>query len=115
MIINKISVLCTITFLQTHMFKPLMEESPFSVKVSLNEFQDLIDRACVYNTISDETNVIFISNLEDITMSPYAEQPRSMLCGKLEKLFIEQDDPPPPDREEFDHTFLPNCFRHLRQ
>ena len=42
-----------------------MEEMPFYVKVSLNEIQDMIDRGCVYNIITDEINNIFISNLKD--------------------------------------------------
>ena len=45
-IINKKSVPCTITYIQTHMFKPNMEEMLFYVKVSLNEFQYMIDRGC---------------------------------------------------------------------
>ena len=45
-IINKISVPCTITYIQTHMFKPNMEEMLFYVKVSLNEFQNMIYRGC---------------------------------------------------------------------
>ena len=43
-IINKISVPGTIKHIQTHMFKPIKEEKPFYVKVSLNEFQNLVDR-----------------------------------------------------------------------
>ena len=83
-IINKISVPCTITYIQTHIFKPIMEEIPFHVKLSLNEFQNMIDRGCKYNITTDEINIIFISKLEDITISHYVEQPRSMLCRKLE-------------------------------
>ena len=64
-IINMISAPCTITFLQTHMFKRIMEEMPYYVKVSLNEIQDMIDRGCVYNIKTDEINNIFISNPKD--------------------------------------------------
>ena len=52
-IINKISVPHTITYIQTHMFKPIMEEMPFYVKISLNEFQIMIDRGCDYKIITD--------------------------------------------------------------
>ena len=56
---------------------------------------------------------MFISNLKDITISQYVEQPRSMLCRKLEKIYIEQYDPPSPDREDFDYKFFPEGFRHI--
>ena len=91
--INKISVPSTITYIQTHMFKPIMEEMPFYVKVSLNEFQNMIDRGCEYNIITDEISFIFKSKFKDITISHYVEQPRPMLCRKLERNYIELDDP----------------------
>ena len=112
MIINKISVPCTITIQKTHMFKSIMEEIPVYVEVSSHEFLDIIDRICVYNIITDEINIIFISNLQNITIQHYLEQPRSMLCRKLERDYIEEDDPPPEHRN-FDYNFLPNCFRHI--
>ena len=37
----------------------------------------------------DELTIIFISEIEDISYLQYKEQPRSMLCRKLEKFFIE--------------------------
>ena len=96
------------------MFRPIMEEIPFYVKVSLNEFQNTIDRGCVYNIITDEINIIFISKLKDITISHYVEQPRSMLSRKRERNYIELDDPP-PDPEDFHYKFLPECFRHINK
>ena len=87
---------------------------PFYVKVSLNEFQNLIDRGCEYNIITDEINIIFISKLKDITISQYMEQPRSMLFGKLERNYIELDDLP-PGPEDFHYNFLPECFRHINK
>ena len=39
---------------------------------------------CVYNIISDEINIIFISNLKEMTLQHYMEQPRSMLGRKFE-------------------------------
>ena len=113
-IINKISVPCTITYLQTHMFKPIMEEMPVCVKVPLNEVQNMIDRRCVYNLITDEINILFISKLKDITISHYVEQPRSMLCRKLERNSIELDDPA-LDPEDFDYHFFPECFRLINK
>ena len=94
------------------MFKPIMEEMPFYVKVSLNEFQNMIDRGCEYKIITDEKSIIFISKLKHITITDYLEQPRSMLCRKLERNHIEEDDPP-RDPEDFDYKFLPECFRHI--
>ena len=113
-IINKISVPCTITFLQSHLFQPIMEERPFYVKVTLNEFQIMIDRGCVYNIVTDEIKIVLISKLKDVTISHYVKQPRSMLCRKLEKNSIEEDDPP-PDYSDFDYNFLPEFFRHLNK
>ena len=111
-IINKISVPCTITYLQTHMFKPIVEEMPFYVKVSLNKLQNMIARGCRCNIMTDEINITFRSKLNDITISHYVEQPRSMLCRKLERNHIEEDDLPP---EDFDYKFLPECFRHINK
>ena len=108
MIINKISVPCTITYRKTHMFKPNMEEIPIYVEVSSHEFLDLVDRNCVYNIITDEIDIIFLSKLEDMTLRHYMKQPRSMLCRRLERNCIEED-----DDVYFDYNFIPNCFRHI--
>ena len=90
------------------MFKPFMEEKSFYVKVSLNEFQNMIDRGCEYNVITNEINIIFISKLEDNSISHYVNQPRSMLCRKVERNYIEEEEP-----GDFDYKFLPECFRHV--
>ena len=60
MIIKKISIGLTITLRRTHMFKPDMFERPIYVQVSKREFLDIVDRKCVYNTISHE---IYIYNI----------------------------------------------------
>ena len=96
------------------LFKPIIEEMSFYAKVSLNKFQNMIDRGCNYNITTDEVNIILISKLKDITLSHYIEQPISMLCRKLERHHIEEDDPP-PDFKDFDYNFLPECFRHLNK
>ena len=108
------SVPCTITYIQTHMFKPIMEEIPFYVKVSSNEIQSTIDRGCVLNLITDEINILFISKVKDITISYFVEQPGSMLCRKLEIIYIELDDPP-LDPTHSGYKFLPECFRHINK
>ena len=111
MIINKISIPRTITLQRTHMFNPDMFEIPIYVKVSEREFLDIFDRNCVYYTISNEIEILFISDLKEMTIQHYMNQPRSMLSRKLERDFIEESDPPPDDRD-FDYNFLPYSFRH---
>ena len=112
MIINKISVPRTITLQRTDMFKPDVFEIPIYVEVSKRKFQDIVDRNCAYNIISDEIDRIFISKFKELTLQNYMKQPRSILCRKLERNYIEESDPPPDDRD-FDYNFLPYCFRHI--
>ena len=112
MIINKISIPRTITLQKTHMFKPDMVEIPIYVKVSEREFQDIVDRNCVYNIISDEIDIIFISKLKEMTLQHYMKQPRSMLCRKLERNYIEENCQILKNRD-FDQNFLSYCFRHI--
>ena len=89
-----------------------MFKIPIYVKVTEREFLDFVDRNCVYNTISDEIDIIFISKLREMTLQHYMKQPRSMSCRKLERNFIEESDPP-PDGRHFEYNFLPYCFRHI--
>ena len=112
MIINKITVPCTNTYQKTHPFRPFMFEIPIYVEVSSHEFLDIVNSNCVYNIITDEINIIFISNLKEMTLQHYIEQPRSMLCRKLERNYIEENYPK-PDEMDFDYNFLPYCFRQI--
>ena len=112
MIIKKISFPRTITLLRTHMFRPNMFELPIYVKVTEREFLDVVDRNCVYNTISDEVDIIFISKLREMTLQHYMEQPRSMLCRTLERIYIEESEGSLNDRD-FEYNFLPYCFRDI--
>ena len=107
MIINKVSILRTITLQRTHMFKPDMVEIPIYIKVSERDFLEIVDRNCVYNTISDEIDIIFISKFKEMTLQHYCEQARSMLCRKLERFYIEENE------HDFEYNFLPNCFSHI--
>ena len=111
-IIKKISIQRTITLRRTHLLKPDVFETPIYVKVSEREFLDIVDRNCAYNIISDEIDIIFISKPKEITLQHYMEQPRSMLCRKLERNYIAENDPPNDDRH-FDYNLLPYCFRHI--
>ena len=89
-----------------------MFELPIYVEVSAPEFLDIVDRNSVYNKITDEINIIFISNLKNITLQHYIEQPRSLLCRKVEINYTEENDPQ-PDEMDFDYNFIPNCFKHI--
>ena len=107
-IINKISVPCTITFQKTHMFKPDIFELPIYVEVSEREFLEIVDRNCANNIISDKIDIILITKFKEMTLQHYMKQPRSMLCGKLEGNYIEEE-----GDVYFDCNFLPYCFRHI--
>ena len=61
------------------------------------------------NDFCDEITIIFISDLNDVTFFHYLEQPRSMLCRKLEKKIFEED------FEDFDYNWLPNWFRQIKR
>ena len=111
MIINKISIPHTITLQRTHMFKPDMFEIPIYVKVSQRKFLDVVDRNCAYN-ISDEIDIIFISKLNEMTLQHYIKQPRSMLCRRLERYYIDEDYQI-VDNSDYEYNFLPYCFRNI--
>ena len=91
------------------MFKPDVFEIPIYVKVSEREFLDKVDRHRAYNIISDEIGIIFISKLKEVTLQHFMKQPRSMLCRKLERNYIAENDTPTDDRD-FDYNFPPYCF-----
>ena len=101
--INKISVPSTITLEKPHLFKPCMVELPIVIRLSPFDFLDTFDRNM--NNGNDEINILFIFDLKIITLSHYMNQPRSMLCRKLERKFIEED------FRDFNYNWLPKCFR----
>ena len=47
-----------------------------------------------------------------MTLQNYMKQPRSILCRKLKRNYIGENDPL-PDKRYFDYNFLPYCFRHI--
>ena len=71
MSITKVSIPWRITFRKTHMFKPDMFEIPIYVEVSKRAFQDIVDRSCAYNIISDEIDIILISKFKEMTLQNY--------------------------------------------
>ena len=111
-IINKISIPRTITLQKTHMFQPVIFEIPIYVKVSEHEFLNIVDRNCVYNIISDEIDILFISELKEMTLQHFMNQPRSMLCRKLERDYIEENYQI-VDNSDYEYNFLPYCLRNI--
>ena len=96
-VIDKIPVPC-VMIVRKHLF--------VTEKVEPIDFLDTFSNNCINEEV-DETNIIFISDLKGMTFFHYMEQPKSMLCGKLERNFIQED------FAAFDYIWLPNCFRHL--
>ena len=47
-----------------------------------------------------------------MTLQHYMKQPRSMLCRKLERIYIEESEGSLNDRD-FEYNFLPYRFRHI--
>ena len=105
-LINKISVRVTFIFQGNHFSKPKWRELPIYVRMSSVDFIAILERTCKNNEV-DEIKIIIISYVKQITLSHYRDQPRSMLCRKLERKFIEED------FGAFDYNWLPNCFRHI--
>ena len=53
---------------------------------SCGEYLDSLD---LDQNFCDEINIIFISNLKDITFVHFMEQPKSMLCRKIVRNIID--------------------------
>ena len=82
-----------------------MIELPAVIRMSPLDFLDTFDMNI--NNEVDEIKKIIISDLKDIKFSHYMAQPKSMLCRKLTRKFIEED------FGDFDYNWLPKCFRHI--
>ena len=87
-----------------------MFEVPIYLGVTEKEFLNIVDRNCVYNIISDEIDIIFISELKEMILQHYMNQPRSMFCRKLERNYIAENNPRIYDLD-YEYNFLPYCFR----
>ena len=105
-IINKISVPSIIKLRKLHLFEPGVTELPNILKIPAFDFPDQFNEECV-NDMVDEINILFISDLNDITFFHYMEQPKSMLCRKLIQNVIGED------YGVFDSYWLPKCFRNI--
>ena len=105
-LINKISVPSTITLQKPYLFKPNLIELSIVVRVPPFDFPDTVDRSCINDEV-DEINIIFISDLDNITFSHYMTQPKSMIQRKLINNFIKQD------YGDFNCNWRPKCFRQI--
>ena len=68
LISNKISVSCSISYMQTKPSDPIMERMAIDINTPLNKFLDMVNMNCVYKRKSDEINITFRSNFRDITI-----------------------------------------------
>ena len=89
-----------------------------SIQYDVNSVTKIFMGSCVdyldtyYNSVNDfcdEIKRIFISDLRDISFFHYMKQPKSMLCRKLVKNFIEEE-----NFEDYEYKWLPNCFELLK-
>ena len=106
MLINKISVPCIITHHKPHLFKPSIIELIEIERVQPIDFLDTFNRNCI-NYEVDEINIIFISDLKNLTFFHCMSQPKRLFCRKLVKNFIEED------FGDFNCMWLHNGFRHI--
>ena len=81
-------------------------ELPIMLKIPAYDYLDQYNKECVIDKI-DEIDIIFISDVDDITLFHYMEQPNSMLCRKLIGKFLEEK------FGYFDYNWLPRCFRNI--
>ena len=105
-LINKISLPSTITLQKPYLFTPSINELPIVERVQSLDFLDIFDRNCINGEV-DGINIIFISDLKDISFLHYMTHPRSMLYRKFERILIEGD------YGKFNYNWLPNSFRHI--
>ena len=103
MLINKISIPSAITLEKQHLFSSSTFELPIVLKVPANDSLDQFDKECILDEV-DEINIIFVSDLEDVSFNQYMIQPKTMLCRRLIKIFVEEN------YGNSDYNWLPNCF-----
>ena len=57
----------------------------------------------------EEVEILFISDLKDMTYTHYMEQPKSMICPKKKKKFFEVKG---EDINDFEYDWIPGCFMY---
>ena len=87
LVVNEFSVPSTIILEKPHLFISNMIELSILVRVSCLDFLDTIVKN--KDNEVDEINIRFISDLEDISFFHYIAQPKSMLCRKQARNFLE--------------------------
>ena len=90
MILNKISDPSVIKIRKPHLFEPNMIQLPIMLKILAYDCLDQFSKECVNDEV-DEIDIIFLSNLNDITFFHYMNQPKSMFCRKLIRNSIKED------------------------
>ena len=80
-LIEKISVPRIITLEKRYMGMSNIIGIPIVEKVTLVDYLDTF--YSFMNSVVDEMNIIFLSDLKDITFFHYKDQPKSMVCRRL--------------------------------
>ena len=83
-IVNKISVPSILIYHQ------IMMRLTITRKETACDHLNSYSQGCMINEV-DEIVIIFISDLKDMKFLEYLAQPKSMLCRKLVRIFIEED------------------------
>ena len=85
------------------------------IRYDVNKISKILMGLCVHyldtcynfaNDFCDEKSIIFISDLRDISFFHFMKQPKSMLCRKLAKNFVEEE-----NFEDYEDKCLPNCVK----
>ena len=82
-------------------------------KISKIMMESCVDSLDTYynfdNDFCNEISIIFISDLKAISFFHYMKQPKSMICRKLVKNFLEEE-----NFEDYEYKWLPNCVKLLK-
>ena len=90
MIVNKISVPSVVKVRKVDLFEPVMIDFPIMLKISAFDYLYHFSKECVNDEV-DEIDIIFTSDIDDITFFHYKDQPKTLLCRKLLRKFIGED------------------------
>ena len=89
-----------------------------SIQYDVNRVNRILMGSCVdfldtyykfADDFCDEISIIFISDLRDMSFIHYMKQPKSLLCRKLVKKFIEEE-----NFEDYEYKWLSNCVKLLK-